>query len=207
IWYMPAGTDGQPDVAARQPFDQGAASPVDVVIGPNGDLFYVDLVGGTIRRVSYIPGNQPPTAHLDASPTSGPAPLHVDFDASGSSDPEGLALTYAWDLDGDGQYNDATGVTTSHTYSNPGSVTVGLRVTDMDGSTDTTTTLISAGNAPPVPTISTPTAALQGQRHHLLQWLGDRRAGRALAAVRPDLDPRPAPLPVELSHARAQSLP
>src|SRR4029078_11424880 len=159
IWYMPEGTNGQPDVAARQPFDQGAASPVDVVIGRNGDLFYVDLVGGTVRRVSYIPGNQPPTAHIDATPTSGPAPLHVDFDASGSSDPEGLALTYAWDLDGDGQYNDATGVTTSHTYSNPGSVTVGLRVTDMDGSSDTTTTLISVGNAPPVPKISTATAA------------------------------------------------
>ena len=172
IWYMPAGTDGQPDVAARQPFVQGAAAPVDVVIGPNGDLFYVDLVGGTIRRVSYIPGNQPPTAHLDASPTSGPAPLHVDFDASGSSDPEGLALTYAWDLDGDGQYNDATGVTTSHTYSNLGSVTVGLRVTDVDGSSDTTTTLISAGNAPPIPSISMPTASVHWKANDVIAYSG-----------------------------------
>jgi hypothetical protein len=84
----------------------------------------------------------------------------VTFDASGSADPEGLPLTYAWDLDGDGLYDDATGVSTTLTYNAAGNVHVGLQVTDVDGASDTTTRLISPGNDPPVPTISSPSASL-----------------------------------------------
>src|SRR4029077_19644335 len=124
------------------------------------DLFYVDLVGGTIRRVSWIAGNQPPTASFTATPSSGATPRDVSSDASASADPEGLMLTYAWDLDGDGLYNDATGKVASRTYSAPGNVHVGLRGTDIDGAGDTTTRLISPGNDPPVPTISSPLASL-----------------------------------------------
>ena len=38
------------------------------MIGPGGDLFYVDFDGGTIRRVSPTTVNQPPTAHIVADP-------------------------------------------------------------------------------------------------------------------------------------------
>ena len=52
----------------------------------------------------------------------------------GSTDPEGQALTYAWDLDGDGAYDDSTAATPSFTYTAAGIVTVRLRVTDAGGS-------------------------------------------------------------------------
>ena len=47
------------------------------------------------------------------APRSGPAPLTVSFDGSGSSDPDGDALTFAWDLDGDGAFDDAASAATS----------------------------------------------------------------------------------------------
>ncbi len=37
-----------------------AANPVDLQVGPGGDLFYVDLNGGTVRRISYAEAPPPP---------------------------------------------------------------------------------------------------------------------------------------------------
>jgi glucose/arabinose dehydrogenase/PKD repeat protein len=158
IWFIPKGTNGEPDPALREVFIEAAANPVDLVIGPGNDLFYADFDGGTIRRVSAIGGNQPPTAVIQANPTSGPAPLTVQFDGSGSTDPEGLPLTYAWDLDNDGLFDDGNAATASRTYSSPGNVTVRLRVTDAGLATGTDSEVISVGNSPPVPVMSTPTA-------------------------------------------------
>ena len=58
-----------------QTFDPGAANPVDLEIGPQGDLFYADFDGGTIRRIVYTAGNPPPNAVADRDPSSGAAPL------------------------------------------------------------------------------------------------------------------------------------
>ena len=61
-----------------------------------------------------------PTAIATANPTSGFAPLAVQF--TGSMSTPGLTgdtLTYAWDLDGDGAYDDSTAVNPSRTYTTP----------------------------------------------------------------------------------------
>jgi glucose/arabinose dehydrogenase/PKD repeat protein len=158
IWAIPTGANGLPDIAKRRTFVAGAAQPVDLQIGPGGDLFYVDL-GGTIRRIRYFNQNQPPIAVAAANPTSGAAPLTVAFDGSASSDPDGDALTYAWDLDGDGAFDDATGATASFTYTQPGTHIATLRVTDPSSATGTDSVTISAGNTPPRAVIDTPDAA------------------------------------------------
>jgi glucose/arabinose dehydrogenase len=158
IWAMPTGANGLPDVSKRRTFVGGAAQPVDVQIGPGGDLFYVDL-GGTIRRIRYFNQNQPPIAVATANPTSGVAPLTVAFNGTASSDPDGDSLTYAWDLDGDGAFDDATGATASFTYTQPGTYTTSLRVADPSGATGTSSAItISAGNTPPAAVVDTPTA-------------------------------------------------
>jgi glucose/arabinose dehydrogenase len=158
IWVMKKGTNGLPDPARRSTFVAGAAAPVDLEIGPNGDLFYADLTGGTIRRIQYSAANQPPIARATANPTNGAAPLRVNFDASGSSDPEGDALSYAWDLDGDGAYDDSTAQKPSYTYPAAGDYRVGLRVTDSKGASDTLDQplTITAGNTPPSAAIDSP---------------------------------------------------
>jgi glucose/arabinose dehydrogenase len=160
IWAMRKGTNGLPDSAQRETFASAAANPVDLKIGPGGDLFYVDLAG-TIRRISFAGSNTPPTASIQASSTSGAAPLQVSFDGRGSSDPDpgdGIAA-YSWDLNGDNVYGDATTPTASYTYTDPGTYTARLKVTDRNGTTSVPATVtITANNIPPVPVIATPPA-------------------------------------------------
>ncbi|MDZ4384179.1 MAG: PKD domain-containing protein, partial [Nitrospirota bacterium] len=49
----------------------------------------------------------------------------VALDGSASSDPDGNAITYAWDLDNDGQYDNATGVSPLFSGVEDGTYTVG----------------------------------------------------------------------------------
>jgi|GEM_PF-927571 len=172
LWAMLPGTDGLPDGSKVETFQTGTGTPVDLEIGPGGDLYYVDIGVdmsvspprtdlGAIHRIGYSgPGNGAPTAVLDADATSGIAPLTVHFDASHSTDPENDPLTYAWDLDGNGTYETGNVIAPSATYSAVKDVTVGLRVSDNHGNTATATRVIHAGNTPPVPHITTPVASL-----------------------------------------------
>jgi PKD repeat protein len=156
---MPKGADGRPAPGLVRTFVAGAANPVNLETGPGGDLFYVDFDGGTIRRIGYTATvNQPPTAVATGTPTSGPAPLTVSFNGSGSSDPEGGALTYAWDLNGDGTYNDGTAATATYTYTVQGTYTARLKVTDNAGASATASVVITVGNTPPTVNITTPAA-------------------------------------------------
>ena len=53
IWIMRAGVDGLPDPSTVRSFVSDAAGPVDLQVSPQGELCYVDLVGGTVRRIVY----------------------------------------------------------------------------------------------------------------------------------------------------------
>jgi glucose/arabinose dehydrogenase len=165
IWAMLPGANGLPDPAKLQSFvgvdaTGGAAGhPVDLKTGPGGDLFYVDMDDGTVHRITYAV-NQPPTAVITATPTSGPVPLTVSFDGTGSFDPEGKPLSYSWDLNGDGTFGDATGPTASYTYTTAGVYHPSLRVTDDQGASDTASATVTAGNTAPTATIDSPLPSL-----------------------------------------------
>jgi glucose/arabinose dehydrogenase len=53
IWAMLPGSNGLPDPATRETLRADAPTPVDLKLGPGGDLFYVDYAGGTIRRIQF----------------------------------------------------------------------------------------------------------------------------------------------------------
>ena len=63
------------------------------------------------------------------SPAEGFVPLTVAFDASGST-VQTTPATYKWDLDGDGVFDDATGIIVVKEYTLIGTYLVGLQITD-----------------------------------------------------------------------------
>jgi glucose/arabinose dehydrogenase len=185
IWVMkPATPGGLPSTSAISTFGADAAGPVELEIGPGGELYYADL-GGTVRRIRYFPGNQPPTAAIDAVPTSGAAPLTVTFDGTASTDPDpadaGL-LTYAWDFTDDGTV-DATTPTAMFTYADAGVHTARLTVTDTLGGSDSATVPINVGNSVPTAVMETPAAGLT--------WAVGDQIGFSGSAT----DPQDGPLP------------
>lgn len=98
--------------------------------------------------ITVTPVNDPPSAMLHAAPITGEAPLTVELDGSASRDVEGPIGTYAWTI---GDVMHGEDVTTTHTFTEPGSYSVTLTVTDAEGLTDTARTTITA--TPSAPTL------------------------------------------------------
>jgi hypothetical protein len=80
---------------------------------------------------STAAANDRPDATFAAFPTEPVAGETVSF-TSYACDPDGRLTEQAWDLDGDGIFNDSFGRSASRTFAS-GSRTVGLRVTDNEG--------------------------------------------------------------------------
>lgn len=169
IFVMYPGEDGHPDPTTTTAFstEAGIYPGIDMTVGPGGDLYYVKLYGsseaGTIHRISY--DSDAPVAHLTADPLFGEdEPLEVHLDASGSTDPQGGALTYAWDLDEDGVFETNGGANAKLTAmledDDGGGLTVAVRLTDSTAKTGIDRVTIFPGDTPPQPQIDKPTAAL-----------------------------------------------
>ena len=105
------------------------------------------------------PVNNPPVASFAATPSSGTAPLTVQFDGSASTDADGSIASYQWNF-GDGSAA-GTGVTTGHVYQSAGTYSVTLRVSDNVGASGSTTQQVTVAAKPPSPiraTVMVPTA-------------------------------------------------
>ncbi|MFC6022335.1 PQQ-dependent sugar dehydrogenase [Plantactinospora solaniradicis] len=53
IWAMRARANGLPNPAAIDLITANAGGPVDLVVGPGNEVYYVDLTGGTVRRLHF----------------------------------------------------------------------------------------------------------------------------------------------------------
>lgn len=93
-------------------------------------------------------GNDSPTADVNVSPNSPEPGETVEFNASGSTDPDGVIESYEWDF---GDDSTGSGETTSHSYESEGEYTVTLTVTDDSGASGTDSTTLSVSSAPEPP--------------------------------------------------------
>jgi PKD repeat protein len=97
--------------------------------------------------------NAPPVAAFDFAPTGPQTKDTVTFTSTaGDPDGPGDIRAIAWDLNGDGNYNDATGPSAHAVFLTAGDYTVGMRVTDSGGAPAVTTRLLKVvGPAAPAP--------------------------------------------------------
>jgi hypothetical protein len=133
-----------------------AAVPAGVLTDQRGTGF--DRFVGAVDVGAFEIQNVIPTADA-GGPYSVAEGGSVALDGSGSSDPEQstASLSFAWDLDNDGQFDDATGI--SPTFSaaqldGPATLTIGLQVTNTAGESDTGTATINLTNAAPTAIIN-----------------------------------------------------
>ncbi len=155
-------------------FATAADGPVDLETHPvTGDLFYVSIYTGEIRRIRFAGGgggNVAPIARASATPNIGVAPLSVTFSSAGTTDLNGDTLSYSWDF-GDG--NGAPTPNASHVYTVPGDYMVRLMVDDQHGGIGMDSVLVSVASVSQFPTsgvlddFERPSGALGGA------WVGD----------------------------------
>jgi hypothetical protein len=91
-------------------------------------------------------------------PYSGAAGEVITLTASGS-DPGGGVITYTWDLDDDGQFDDGSGSTVTYTWQVAGTYTVTVRAEDAQGLTSTDAASVDVGAAGVDHIVISPSAA------------------------------------------------
>lgn len=138
--------------------------PIDMAFGPNGDLYVLEYGQGwfmenpesKLVRIEYNGGNRKPVVVASATKSAGATPLNVRFTSDGTKDFDNDTLRYEWSVT-----NSAGAVVTKLTEPNssydfkvPGNYKVKLKVTDSKGLSDTKEFTVSAGNEPPVVSLS-----------------------------------------------------
>jgi len=93
------------------------------------------------------PRNDPPLANFAFGPRSPQVGDSVEF-VSSAFDPEGALRSQTWDLDGDGQFDDARGDEVLYTFTSPGQKTVRLRVEDAGDQADVHERTVNVRPAP-----------------------------------------------------------
>ena len=158
------------------PAGSAAALSDAAVVGPTFDTDYAGTYEASLvvndgtadsvaDTVTITVADLPPVADASAgAPYSGDQGSDIALDGSASTDPSGIA-TYEWDFDvGDGlQYADASGATPTFNSAAPGAITIGLRVTDNDGTQGTTTVSVTVNDIAPAVPVSLTASGEDGQ--------------------------------------------
>ena len=152
-WMKRLVLDTNGEVVSVEDFIEENVWPVEILEGPDGTIYYLDIVSSDLVRITHTEGNRRPIITATADPTSGLAPLAVTFNTEGTVDPDGDALSYSW-VYGDG-FSSAE-ENPIHMYTINGSYTAVLTVTDANGAQVVKSFSITVGDQTPEATITSP---------------------------------------------------
>jgi VCBS repeat-containing protein len=133
------------------PADQASTPAKDG--GTEGDVITFKINGRVVATGGWHSGTSvrldfhPPEA-VPGGPYSGNEGASINFNGSASDWGSTDASVYQWDWDNNGSY-DVTGQAPSHSWTDNGSYTVGLKVTDAQGGEGTTTFSVSVADVLP----------------------------------------------------------
>lgn len=145
-------------VTGDQPFlnaGVGGNFPLSVVKllqGPDGSLYYIDLVSefvtytGAIHRIFYSANRAPECGPVTATPNDGPGPTLTTTLSGSATDAEGDPLTFTW-TPGDGGPT-LDGATVEHTYTAPGTYFPTLVVSDGTSTINCGSDVVTLGSPP-----------------------------------------------------------
>ncbi|NOU72264.1 carbohydrate-binding protein, partial [Paenibacillus sp. LMG 31458] len=159
-WVKAVTTDDNGEITKIDDFLSGLKAPIDMKLGPDGALYIVEFgtswgpdENESISKIFYGRMDRKPVVKAKVDSTNGSTPLTVYFDTTGTADPDGDAITYAWNF-GDGQTS--TEANPSHIYTANGVYNVKLTVTDSTNKSSVWNTSITAGNTVPTLKITSP---------------------------------------------------
>lgn len=146
FWNFGDGTTGN-GVLVQHSYSQDGKYVVTLTVTDSEGAANATSATKTVQEQPSQPPNQVPVASFTESDETVYVEESINFDASGSYDPDGSIVSYSWDF-GDG--TTATGVTVSNAYIHAGSYTMTLTVTDNRGATNTAS-VVKTVLAEPVP--------------------------------------------------------
>jgi PKD repeat protein len=143
-WDLGDGSTGS-GVDVNHSYSAAGSYQVTLTVTDDGGLD-----DSATQAVQVEEPNLPPTAVI-SGPTGGLVGETLSFSGAGSTDDDGLIVSYAWDFS-DG--TTSSGITVTHSYSATGSYQVTLSVTDDSGLSDGTMQTVQVGevaqiNPPP----------------------------------------------------------
>jgi PKD repeat protein len=154
-WDFGDGENGSGDTVSHTYTTTGTYSVALTVTDDSGDSTTATT------EVTIGTGNQAPVADA-MGPYTAIVDQAVEFDGSGSSDPDGSIVSYDWDF-GDG--SNGSGVRPTHAYASKGTYNVSLTVTDDSNAVDSSQTTVSVepGNQSPTADPAGPYTANAGE--------------------------------------------
>ncbi|HEY4734390.1 MAG TPA: ThuA domain-containing protein [Gemmatimonadaceae bacterium] len=161
-WVMAVTMNPNGDLASIERFMPATnfSAPIEMEFGPSGDLYMLEY--GTawfqgnpdarLVRIEYNSGNRKPIVAAAVDKNAGATPFRVNLSSAGTMDLDEDSLRYVWTITrADGSVvRRLTQPNPSFTFSQPGTYTASLTVTDAHGARSSASVPIAAGNQPPV---------------------------------------------------------